>query len=174
MPIIPTPPPMTLSQKIQTIQRINTTPTQSKFYQQLINATNAGSTSVNITQPNSNVAQQIKDVAEQQARMVIDEWMKQYRDLFEAKEAKLKITNIHRIVGEKYDDRLTITGVLEEDKYYEFRLNNDRMNAGYSILLHRRQTDSGHYIMQYDSKTLWVTKDEIDMPEKIIICMNTI
>ena len=36
-----------------------------------------------INQPNSNVAQQIKDVAEQQARMVIDEWMKLNRDLFE-------------------------------------------------------------------------------------------
>ena len=129
---------------------------------------------VNIAQPNSNVAQQIKDVAEQQARMVIDEWMKQHKDLFEAKETKLKIQNIHRIVGEKYDDRLTITGVLEEDKYYEFHLNNDRMNSPYSILLHRRQTDSGHYIMEYKGKTLWLTKDEIDMPEKIIICMNTI
>jgi hypothetical protein len=53
-------------------------------------------------------------------------------------------------------------------------LNNDRMNSAYSILLHRRQTDSGHYIMEYEGKTLWVTKDEIDMPEKIIICMNTI
>ena len=129
---------------------------------------------VNIAQPNSNVAQQIKDVAEQQARMVIDEWMKQHKDLFEAKETKLKIQNVQNIVGQKYDDRLTIKGVVEEDKYYEFHLNNDRMNSPYSILLHRRQTDSGHYIMQYDSKTLWVTKDEIDMPEKIIICMNTI
>jgi len=130
---------------------------------------------VNIAQPNSNVAQQIKDVAEQQARMAIDEWRKQYKiDLFDSKQTKLKIKNIHRIVGEKYDDRLTITGVLEEDKYYEFHLNNDKMNSPYSILLHRRQTDSGHYIMEYDGKTLWVTKDEIDMPEKIIICMNTI
>ena len=48
------------------------------------------------------------------------------------------------------------------------------MNEAYTILLHRRQTDSGHYIMQYGSKTLWLAKDEIDMVEKIIICMNTI
>lgn len=129
---------------------------------------------VSVNPPNSNIAQQIKDVAEQQARMVIDEWMKQHKDLFDSKQTKLTIQNIHRIVGEKYDDRLTITGVLEEDKYYEFHLNNDRMNSAYTILLHRRQTDSGHYIMEYDGKTLWVTKDEIDMPEKIIICMNTI
>jgi hypothetical protein len=73
-----------------------------------------------------------------------------------------------------YDDRLKITGVIEEDKWYEFRLNNELMSCVYSIFLHRRQTDSGHYIMEYDSKTLWVTKDEIDTPEKIIICMNTI
>ncbi len=121
-----------------------------------------------------NIGQQIKDVAEQQARMVLDEWMKQNKDLFESKESKLKIQNISKIVGMKYDDRLTIIGVLEEDKHYEFHLNNDRMNSPYSILLHRRQTDSGHYIMEYEGKTLWLTKDEIDMPEKIIICMNTI
>jgi len=133
-----------------------------------------GASQVSINPPNSNIAQQIKDVAEQQARMVIDEWMKEYKILFDSKETKLKIQNVQNIVGQKYDDRLTITGVLEEDKYYEFHLNNDRMNSPYSILLHRRQTDSGHYIMEYDGKTLWVTKDEIDMPEKIIICMNTL
>lgn len=157
---------------------IPTPPTQfkGKGYANLTGKIVASNTNgvVNIAQPNSNVAQQIKDVAEQQARMVIDEWMKQHKDLFDSKQTKLKIKNIHRIVGEKYDDRLTITGVLEEDKYYEFHLNNDRMNSPYSILLHRRQTDSGHYIMEYDGKTLWVTKDEIDMPEKIIICMNTL
>ncbi len=129
---------------------------------------------ISIHQPNSNVAQQIKDVAEQQARMVLDEWLKQYKVHFESKESKLKIHNIHKIIGMKYDDRLTITGVIEEDKYYEFKLNNDLGNSVYSILLHRRQTDSGHYIMEHNSKTLWLTKDEIDMPEKIIICMNTI
>ena len=157
MPIIPTPPPMTLTQRFKTLA-----------------TTTNGVGVVNVAQPNSNVAQQIKDVAEQQARMVLDEWMKQYKDLFESKESKLKIHSIQKIVGMKYDDRLTITGVLEQDKYYEFHLNNDRMNSAYSILLHRRQTDSGHYIMEHNSKTLWITKDEIDMPEKIIICMNTI
>jgi len=121
-----------------------------------------------------NIGQQIKDIAEQQARMVLDEWMKQYKDLFDSKERKLKIKNISKLIGMPYDDRLTIIGVIEEDKWYEFRLNNDLGNSIYSILLHRRQTDSGHYIMEYDSKTLWLTKEEIDMPEKIIICMNTI
>jgi deoxycytidine triphosphate deaminase len=148
---------------------------QSKGLTQLTGTIAANANGVvNIAQPNSNIAQQIKDVAEQQARMVINEWMKQNKDLFDSKETKLKIQNVQNIVGQKYDDRLTITGVVEEDKYYEFHLNNDRMNEAYTILLHRRQTDSGHYIMQYDSKTLWVTKEEIDMPEKIIICMQTI
>ena len=158
MPIIPTPPPMTLSQKIQSIQGITTQAIQN----------------VNIAQPNSNIAQQIKDVAEQQARMVLDEWMKQYKDLFESKESKLKINNIQKIIGMEYDSRLRVIGVLEENKYYEFTLGNDLLNQTESILLHRRQTDSGHYIMEYKGKTLWLTKDEIDMPEKIIICMNTI
>lgn len=121
-----------------------------------------------------NIGQQIKDIAEQQARMVLDEWLKQYPHLFEAKETKLRIQNISKLIGMPYDERLTITGVIEEDKWYEFRLNNDLGNSVYSILLHRRQTDSGHYIMEHNNKTLWVTKDEIDMPEKIIICMNTI
>lgn len=129
---------------------------------------------VNIVKPNSNVAQQIKDVAEQQARMVIDEWMKQYNGLFEPNKTKLTIKNVANLVGHKYSDNLSVVGVLEEDAYYLFRLDNIRMTQLESILLHRRQTDSGHYIMEYKGKTLWVTKDEIDMPEKIIICMQTL
>jgi hypothetical protein len=117
---------------------------------------------------------EIEKIAEQQARMVLDEWMKGHKDLFDSKDRKLRIQNISKLIGMHYDDRLKITGVIEEDKWYEFRLNNELMSCVYSIFLHRRQTDSGHYIMEYDSKTLWVTKDEIDTPEKIIICMNTI
>jgi len=154
MPIIPTPPPMTLSQRLQTLQQINS--------------------GVNINQPNSNVAQQIKDVAEQQARMVLDEWMKQHKDLFDSKERKLKIQNVHKLIGMDYDGRLKVMGVKEWDKCYEFTLDDERMIQPETILLHRRQTDSGHYIMEYKSKTLWLTKDEIDSLDKIIICMQTI
>jgi hypothetical protein len=156
MPQLPIP-PMTVTQRLQTL------------------ATNTNGVGVvNIAQPNSNVAQQIKDVAEQQARMVLDEWLKNNIDLFESKESKLKINNIQKIIGMEYDSRLRVIGVLEENKYYEFTLGNDLLNQTESILLHRRQTDSGHYIMEYKGKTLWLAKDEIDMPEKIIICMNTI
>ena len=129
---------------------------------------------VNIYQPNSNVAQQIKDVAEQQARMVLDEWMKQYKELFDSKEKKLKIQNVHKLLGMDYDERLKVMGVKEWDTYYEFTLDGERLNQPETILLHRRQTDSGHYIMEYKSKTLWLTKDEIDTLDKIIICMQTI
>jgi hypothetical protein len=141
---------------------------------QSINGITTASTNIDVAGTLSVAGVDIHDIAIQQARMALDEWLKEYKILFESKESKLKIHNIHKIIGMKYDDRLTITGVLEQDKYYEFHLNNDRMNSPYSILLHRRQTDSGHYIMEYDGKTLWVTKDEIDTTEKIIICMNTI
>lgn len=87
---------------------------------------------------------------------------------------KLTIKGIQSLIGMPYDERLSIVGVIEEDKYYQFILDNSMRNAGYQILLHRRQTHTGHYIMEYDSKTLWVCKDEIDTIEKMIICMNTI
>ncbi len=157
MPIIPTPPPMTVTQRLQTLA-----------------TTMNGVGVVNIAQPNSNVAQQIKDVAEQQARMVLNEWLTNNKGLFQPDTNKLKIRNIHKLIGMAYDERLSVLGVLEEDKYYEFSLNSDKLNTAETILLHRRQTDSGHYIMEYKTKTLWLTKDEIDMPEKLIICMQTI
>jgi hypothetical protein len=141
---------------------------------QSINGITTTSTNIDVAGTLSVAGVDIHDIAIQQARMALDEWLKEYKILFESKESKLKIHNIHKIIGMKYDERLTITGVIEEDKYYEFHLNNDLGNSVYSILLHRRQTDSGHYIMEYDGKTLWVTKDEIDTTEKIIICMNTI
>jgi hypothetical protein len=141
---------------------------------QSINGITTASTNIDVAGTLSVAGVDIHDIAIQQARMALDEWLKEYKILFESKESKLKIHNIHKIIGMKYDERLTITGVIEEDKYYEFHLNNQLGNSVYSILLHRRQTDSGHYIMEHNSKTLWVTKDEIDMPEKIIICMNTI
>ena len=141
---------------------------------QSINGITTTSTNIDVVGTLSVAGVDIHDIAVQQARMVLDEWMKQYKDLFESKESKLKIHNIDKIIGMEYDSRLRVIGVLEENKYYEFTLGNDLLNQTESILLHRRQTDSGHYIMEYKSKTLWLTKDEIDMPEKIIICMNTI
>ena len=126
------------------------------------------------TSPAHNVVQQIKDVAEQHARMVMDEWVKANRDLMGYKEMKLTIKNVHKLLGMDYDDRLKVMGVKEWDKCYEFTLDGERLNQPETILLHRRQTDSGHYIMEYKSKTLWLLKDEIDTLEKIILCMQII
>jgi hypothetical protein len=42
------------------------------------------------------------------------------------------------------------------------------------IFLHRNKTENGMYVMEYNSKTLWVNKNEIDTIHKIIICMQTI
>ena len=127
-----------------------------------------------INPPNSNVAQQIKDVAEQQTRIVLDDWLKVNQNLFESKEKRLKIQNVHKLIGMEYDGRLKVMGVKEDSRVYEFTLDTNLLNQPETILLHRRQTDSGHYIMEYKTKTLWLTVDEIDMPEKIIICMQTI
>lgn len=132
------------------------------------------SATINIVQPNSNVAQQIKDIAEQQARMVLNDWLKHNKDLFEANKTKLTIQNIHTIVGQWYDNTFNIIGAKEWDTHYEFTLGNDTIVQTHNILLHRRQTDSGHYIMDYNGKTLWLLRDEFDTIEKIIICMRTI
>lgn len=139
---------------------------------QIVN-TNASGV-VNIVQPNSNVAQQIKDIAEQEARMVLNEWMAEYKDLFKANETKLRIQNIQNIVGQWYDNTFNVIGAKEWDTHYEFTLGNDTITHTYTVLLHRRQTDSGHYIMEYNGKTLWLLRDEFDTIEKIIICMRTI
>lgn len=152
-------------------------PTQfkGKGYTQLTGTIVANTNGVvNIAQPNPNVAQQIKDVAEEQARMVLNEWMAEYKDLFKANETKLRIQNIQNIVGQWYDNTYNIIGANEWDTHYEFTLGNDTIPQRETILLHRRQTDSGHYIMEYYGKTLWLLRDEFDTIEKIIICMRTI
>jgi hypothetical protein len=119
-------------------------------------------------------AEDIRDVAEQQARMVLDEWLRANKDLFEARENKLTIQNIKNIVGQWYDNTYNIIGVAEWDTHYQFTLGNDTIPQRETILLHRRRTDSNHYIMEYNGKTLWLCRDEFDTIEKIIICMRTI
>ena len=121
----------------------------------------------------TNLKDQIKDIAEQQARMTLDEFMKEFK-LTMNEPNKLKIKNVANLVGHKYNDNLSVIGVLEEDKYYEFRLDGWKLTQAEIILLHRRQTDSGHYIMEYKGKTMWVTKEEIETPDNIIKCMQKI
>jgi len=88
----------------------------------------------------------------------------------------LKIKNIQTIIGETYNEVFNIIGVKEETWYYEFTLGYATVGPKRyeKILLHRKQTDNGMYIMEYNNKTLWLNKDEFDTIDKIIICMQTI
>jgi hypothetical protein len=88
----------------------------------------------------------------------------------------LTIKNIQTIVGQEYNDTLNIIGVKEHKDHYEFTLgyvNFGPVNIE-TILLHRKQTDNGMYVMEYNSKTLWLNTNEFDTTDKIIICMQTI
>ena len=88
----------------------------------------------------------------------------------------LTIKNIQTIIGETYNEVFNIIGVKEEKSYYEFTLGYATVGKPRyeKILLHRKQTDNGMYIMEYNNKTLWLNKDEFDTIDKIIICMQTI
>jgi len=148
MPIIPTPPPMTLRQKIQMLQGIN-----------------------NMT-PQNNVVQQIRDIAEEQAKIALDELMKQEKE--KRKQTFLTIENIDKIRGHKYSEWLEVGGVTESDFYYEFTLLDEKHTQVETILLHRRQTSDKRYIMEYNNQTLWVTKDRLSTIDGVIECMREI
>jgi hypothetical protein len=148
MPIIPTPPPMTLRQKIQTIQGINTMPTQS------------------------NIVQQITDLAREQAKIALDELLKMEHE--KRKQTFLTIENIDKIKGHKYSEWLTVGGVMESDTHYEFTLLDEKHTQVETILLHRKQTSDKRYIMEYNNQTLWITKDRLSTIEGIIECMREI
>jgi hypothetical protein len=86
----------------------------------------------------------------------------------------LKIKNPQMLIGVEYSEWLKVIGVKEYKGHYEFTLANKEMSQIEIIFLHRNKTENGMYIMEYNSKTLWVNKDEIDTTDKIIICMQTI
>ena len=86
----------------------------------------------------------------------------------------LTIKNPQRLIGEEYSDWLKVISAKENQWYYEFTLANKEMSQIETILLHRKQTENGCYIMEYNNKTLWLNKDEFDTMDKIIICMQTI
>ena len=147
MPHIPIPPPMTLAQRLQTLQKINTMPTQN------------------------NVVQQIRDIATEQAKIALEELMKQQTEL---KKTVLTIENIDKIRGAKYSEWLSVGGVTESDFYYEFTLLDEKGSQVETILLHRKQTSDKRYIMEYNNQTLWVTKDRLNTIDAIIECMREI
>ena len=158
MPHIPIPPKptMTTQQMIQQLQRINTMPQQ-----------------VNTMSTQSVLdAQQIRDIAEAQAKRTMIEMMKQENEL--KKQTFLTIENIGKIKGHKYSEWLTVGGVMESDTHYEFTLLDEKGSQVETILLHRKQTSDKRYIMEYNNHTLWVTKDRLDTIDAIIECMKEI
>ena len=88
----------------------------------------------------------------------------------------LTIENPQKLIGQPYNEVFNIIGVKEHKQFYEFTLGYDATikPAVETILLHRKQTDNGMYIMEYNNKTLWLNTNEFDTIDKIIICMQTI
>ncbi len=88
----------------------------------------------------------------------------------------LIIKNPQKIIGQKYNDVFNIIGVKEHTHHYEFTLgyaNIGKPNYE-TILLHRKQTENGMYVMEYNNQTIWLNKNEIDTIDKIVICMHTV
>jgi hypothetical protein len=149
MPHIPTPPTMTTQQTIQILQGVNNMSTQN------------------------NVVQQIRDIAEAQAKIALDELLKVEQE--KRKQTILTIENIDKIVGQNYCEGIRVAGVKEWDDHYEFTLlGTGSSNQHETILLHRRQTSDKRYIMEYNNQTLWVSKDRLSTIAGIIECMNEV
>jgi cell division protein YceG involved in septum cleavage len=147
MPHIPTPPKtsymntkMTTQQMLQKIQQIS--------------AGNIYNT------PPVMDAQQIADIAIQQAKKVFQEYVEQEQ---QKRKTILTIENIDKIKG-----------VLEFENHYEFTLVGTHSNQIETILLHRRQTTDKKYIMEYKGQTLWVSKDRLSTIAEIIECMREV
>ena len=155
MPHIPIPPPMTLSQRIQTLQQISGNTSNPSIYQQAILD-----------------AAEVKRIALEQAQKAIEEYMKAEQE--KRKQTFLTIENIDKIVGHDYSDWLKVAGVKEWDDHYEFTLLDDKVTQVETILLHRRQTSDKRYIMEYNNQTLWVSKDRLSTIAGIIECMQDI
>jgi hypothetical protein len=148
MPHIPIPPRMTTQQTIQILQGVNNMSTQN------------------------NVVQQIRDIAEAQAKIALDELLKMEHE--KRKQTILTIENIDKIKGHDYSDTLKVMGVLEFQNHYEFTLVGTNSNQVETILLHRRQTTDKKYIMEYKGQTLWVSKDRLSTIAGIIECMREV
>ena len=156
MPHIPIPPrpTMTTQQMIQQLQRINTMPQQINTIPTILDA------------------QQIRDIAEAQAKQTMIEMMKQETEL--KKQTFLTIENIDKIRGHKYSEWLEVGGVVESDNHYEFTLLDEKHTQVETIILHRKQTSDKRYIMEYNNQTLWVTKDRLNTIDGVIECMREI
>jgi hypothetical protein len=156
MPHIPIPPPMTLSQRLQTIQQISGNTSNPSIYQQAILD-----------------AAEVKRIALEQAQKAIEEYMKVEQE--KRKQTILTIENIDKIVGHDYSEWLKVAGVKEWDDNYEFTLlGTGSSNQVETIILHRRQTSDKRYIMEYNNNTIWVSKDRLSTIAGVIECMNEV
>jgi low affinity Fe/Cu permease len=155
MPHIPIPPrpTMTTQQMIQQLQRINTMPQQINTIPTILDA------------------QQIRDIATEQAKIALDELLKQQTEL---KKTILTIENIDKIKGHKYSEWLKVGGVKEWDNHYEFTLLDEKGSQVETILLHRKQTSDKRYILEYNNQTMWVSKDRLNTIDGVIECMREI
>jgi hypothetical protein len=126
---------------------------------------------VSINPSNSNIAQQIRDIAEEQAKQTMIELMKQQTEL---KKTVLTIENIDKIKGHKYSEWLKVGGVKEWDNQYEFTSLDEKGSQVETILLHRRQTSDKRYILEYNNQTMWVSKDRLSTIDGVIECMREI
>jgi hypothetical protein len=86
----------------------------------------------------------------------------------------LTIKNPQQLIGEEYSEWLKVIGAKEDKYHYEFTLANKEMSQIETFLLHRKRTENGSYVLEYNGHTLWLNKDEFDTTDKIIICMQTI
>ena len=156
MPHIPIPPrpTMTTQQIIQKLQQVNGNIYNTPVQQTVLDA------------------QQIRDIAEEQAKIALAELMKQETE--KRKQTILTIENIDKIKGHKYSEWLTVGGVMESDTHYEFTLLDEKHTQVETILLHRKQTSDKRYIMEYNNQTLWITKDRLSTIAGIIECMQEI
>ena len=156
MPHIPIPPrpTMTTQQIIQKLQQVNGNIYNTPVQQTVLDA------------------QQIRDIAEAQAKQTMIEMMKQEQE--KRKQTFLTIENIDKIKGHKYSEWLTVGGVMESDTHYEFTLLDEKHTQVETILLHRRQTSDKRYIMEYNNQTMWVSKDRLSTIDGVIECMREI
>jgi hypothetical protein len=116
-------------------------------------------------------AQKVTDIAIEQAKKVLQEYVEQEQ---QKRKTILTIENIDKIKGHDYSDTLKVMGVLEFENHYEFTLVGTNSNQIETILLHRRQTTDKKYIMEYKGQTLWVSKDRLSTIAGIIECMKEV
>ena len=120
----------------------------------------------------NNVVQQIRDIATEQAKIALEELMKQEQE--KRKQTILTIENIDKIKGHKYSEWLSVGGVKEWDNHYEFTLLDEKGSQVETILLHRKQTSDKRYILEYNNQTMWVSKDRLNTIDGVIECMREI